>query len=108
MPRSVAPARQDLALADMVGGADDPLGFHPLDDPRGAVVADLQMTLDKAGRSLALAAYHGHGLLIERITRFSVHLAACRIEGRAVVLGDLVDVVGLAVRLQRGHDALHL
>src|SRR5690242_8050161 len=37
--------RQDLALAHMIGGADHALGFHALDDARGAVVADLQMPL---------------------------------------------------------------
>ena len=56
--RSIAAARQNLALADMVGGADDPFGLHALDDPGGAVVADLQMALHKAGRRLALAAHH--------------------------------------------------
>src|SRR5216683_413675 len=54
--RSIDIARQHLALADMIGGADDALGLHALDDARGAVVADLQVALHETGRRLALAA----------------------------------------------------
>ena len=53
--RSITAVRQHLALADMVGGADDPLRFHALDDPRGAIVTDLKMALHKARRRLTLA-----------------------------------------------------
>src|SRR5579885_1781789 len=55
--------RQHLALADVVGLADHAFGLHPLDDPGGAVVADLEMPLDKAGRGLALAADQCHPLV---------------------------------------------
>ena len=57
---SIDVARQHFALADMVGGADDAFGFHALDDAGGAVVADLQVALDEAGRGLALAADQRH------------------------------------------------
>src|SRR5262249_54157847 len=58
---------QDFALADAVGGADDAFLLHPLDDPRRAVVADLQVALDEAGRGLALAADDRNGLVVERV-----------------------------------------
>src|SRR5690606_34560207 len=32
-------ADEDLALAGMVGGADDPFVFHALDNRRGAIIA---------------------------------------------------------------------
>src|SRR5262249_37471991 len=38
-------ARQHLALADMVGGADHAFRLHALDDARGTVVADLEVAL---------------------------------------------------------------
>ena len=46
---------EDLALADMVGGADDALLLHALDEGGGAVVADLQAALDIARRGLLVA-----------------------------------------------------
>src|SRR5438105_5055592 len=92
----------------MVGGADDALRLHPFDDPRRAVVADLQMALHKARRSLAFATYHGDGLGIERVARGAVLLAPQRVERGFVILGDLVDVVGLSARLQERDDALDL
>jgi len=53
----------------MVGGADDPLRLHSLDDAGGAVVADLEMALDEAGRGLALAADQRDGAIIEIVAR---------------------------------------
>src|SRR3982074_1379855 len=61
---------QNLALADMVGGRDDALALHPLDDARRPVVADLQMALHEAGRGLALAADQRHRLVVEQVARF--------------------------------------
>src|SRR5258708_7845618 len=58
-------AGQDLALAGVVGGADDTLVLHPLHQRGGAVVADLQAALDVAGRGLAVAGDHGHGAVVE-------------------------------------------
>src|SRR4029079_8766857 len=83
--------REHLPLADMVGGADDPLGFHALDQPRGAVVADLQIALHKARRGLALAGDERHGLVVQRIARAAFVLAAKAVEAaaRAVILGDV-------------------
>src|SRR5437763_5716492 len=99
---------EDLAFADMVGRADDPLGFHALDQPRGAVVADLQIALHKARRGLALARDERHGLVVQRIARAAFVLAAKAVEAaaRAVILGDVEEVLRLAVPLQERHEAL--
>src|SRR5438067_7008301 len=100
---------EDLALADMVGGADDALGFHALDQSRGAVVADLQIALHKARRGLALAGDERHGLVVQRIAR-AAFLLAKSIEpaARAIILGDVEEVLRLAVPLQKRDDALDL
>src|SRR5438270_7860933 len=101
---------EDLALADMVGGADDALGFHALDEARGAVVADLQIALHKARRGLALAGDERHGLVVQRNAR-AAFLLAERIEpaaARAIILGDVEEVLRLAVPLQERDDALDL
>src|SRR5690554_564688 len=61
-----APGRdQDLALAHMIRRAHDGLLLHPLDQARSAVVADLQMPLDKADGHLVLAQDEGESLGIE-------------------------------------------
>ena len=57
-------ARQDLALADMIGGADDALALHAFDDAGGPVVADLQVALDEAGAALALTRHQGNRLVV--------------------------------------------
>src|SRR5947208_2822810 len=100
---------EDLALADMVGGADDAFGFHALDQSRGAVVADLQIPLHKARRGLALAGDERHGLVVERVAR-AAFLLAKRIEPAAcaIILGDVEEVLWLAVPLQERDDALDL
>ena len=41
---------QHFSPADMVGGADQPVFLHPLDQARGAVVADPQLPLEVGGR----------------------------------------------------------
>ena len=61
MPLNVAEiADQDLALARRVRRGNDALPLHLLHDPRRPVIPDLQMTLDKAGRNLALARHDRH------------------------------------------------
>src|SRR6187401_1769209 len=55
---------QDLALAGMIGGADDTFLLHALDDRRRAVVADAKPPLDVAGRGLAVAQHDCHRLVI--------------------------------------------
>ena len=46
---SLMTADKNLAAADTVGGADDALLFHLLDNPGGPIIANLEVTLDKAG-----------------------------------------------------------
>jgi len=53
-----------LAAADMVGGGDDLVLLHALDQAGGAIVADLKVALHEAGRRLALAADQGHRLVM--------------------------------------------
>src|SRR5947208_16450085 len=92
---SAARRGQDFTLADVVGLADDAIGFHPLDQAGGAVVADLQVALDKARRGLALAADEGNGLGIEGVAGAALVVAGERVERTVVIHGALVDVVGL-------------
>src|SRR5207253_1147983 len=56
---------QDLALAGVVGGADDAFLLHPLDEAGGAIVADLQAALDVAGGRLAVAGDNGDRTVVE-------------------------------------------
>src|SRR5271165_1139721 len=98
--RSIAAPHQNLALAHVVGRADDALSFHPFDDSRGAIVANLEMALHKAGRRLTLPTYYGDCLCIERVAQTALLLASRQTEGRVVILGDRIDVVGLGARLQ--------
>src|SRR5262245_12507573 len=76
---------QDLALAGMIGLADDPFLLHPLHDRGGAIVADLQPPLDVAGRSLTVAQYDLHSLLVE-VGRVAGRAHACCVEYRVAVL----------------------
>ena len=104
-----AGGRQHLALADVVGGADDAFGLHPLDQLGGAVVADLQMALHKARRGLALAAHQRDRLVVQLVARAALLVAAEHLDRRAaVILGDIVDIVRRALRFQERDDALDL
>ncbi len=98
--RSLDVPGQDLAFADVVRGADDAFHLHLLDQAGGAVVADLQMPLHKTGRGLALAAHQRHRLIVKTVARTDLVVAE-RIDGvaRSLILGDLVDIVGLAAHL---------
>jgi hypothetical protein len=40
---------QHFAAADMVGLADEPVLLHPLDEARGAVIADSELALEVRG-----------------------------------------------------------
>ena len=63
--------QQDLALALMVGLADHSVFFHALDQPGGAVIADLQPALDVAGRNLALVGDDGDRLVEQIVARLA-------------------------------------
>src|SRR5690606_22560647 len=62
-------AQQHLALANMIGRADDPFGLHLLHQAGCPVVADLQLALDEGGGGLAVACHHLHGPAIELLVR---------------------------------------
>src|SRR5690242_18580789 len=87
---------QDLALAGVVGLADDPFLLHPLHQRGGAVVADLQAALNVAGRGLAVAGNDLHRLGVEIAALRLAH--AGRVEhGAVLALLAVVDRDGLEI-----------
>src|SRR5438874_7888591 len=62
-----AAAHQHLPTADMVGRADQAVLLHTLDQLGGAVVADLQLALEIAGRGLAVIEHDLHGLIVDGV-----------------------------------------
>src|SRR5690242_2969401 len=111
LPRPIVDvAREHLALADMVGGGHDTLALHALDDAGGAIVADLQVALDEAGRALALARHQSDRLVVELV---AFALLAAALARRAALLalgivGDGVDVGRRTLRPEVPHDLLDL
>src|SRR5688572_5316809 len=84
---------QDLALAGVVGGADDAFFFHALDQACGAVVADLELPLDEARRGLALTQHNLDRLAIETaVFAFLAVPAQAERIFLVLVLRDLLDV----------------
>src|SRR5690349_12013195 len=67
------PSDQYFALTDMVGWPDYPFLFHLFDQFGGAIVANVQVSLDKARTGLALARDDRDRLLIQPSLAF-----ACR------------------------------
>src|SRR4051812_33350285 len=65
MDDAVAGGGEDVALAGMVGGADEAFLLHPLDQRGGAVVADLQAALDVGGGAFLVAHDDLDGLVVE-------------------------------------------
>src|ERR1044071_6224697 len=90
---------QQLAAADMVGLADQPVLLHPLDQPGGTVVADAELTLQIAGRSLLalrddldrLAVELGFGIVLAH------RLAVEQIAAILRLLGNGLDIVRYAL-----------
>src|SRR5690554_4277193 len=62
-------AQQHLALANMIGRADDPLSLHLFHQASRPVVADLELTLDEGGGGLAVARHHFHGAAVKLFVR---------------------------------------
>ena len=98
---------QHFAAADMVGLADQPVLLHPLDQPRGAVVADAQLALEVGGRGLLalgddldrLAVELGLGIVL------AGRLAVEQIAAVLGLLGDRLDIFGRALRAPMLGDA---
>src|SRR3546814_12088116 len=91
-PRScscvTATRRQHFALAHVIGSRDQTLFLHALDDAGGAVVADLEVALHKAGRCLAVLQNHRHGAAVEVVATAFPAEAAAAVEVRSSVGGD--------------------
>jgi len=86
----------------MVGTADDAFFLHPLNDAGGAIIADLQMALHKAGRGLALAGDERHRLIVELVAAGNIVVIAEARNAAAAfgrILGDLLDIIGLGAGL---------
>ena len=58
---------EDFAWLGAVGGADDAVALHQIDEVGGAAVADAQTPLQKRGRSLAVFQHDAHGVLIKLV-----------------------------------------
>src|SRR5262249_45501284 len=103
-------AREDLALADVVGGRHHAFALHALDDAGGAVVADLQVALDEAGRALALTRDQGDRLIVELVA-LALLAFARRTAASLLALGIVghgVDIGRHALRPQVPHHLLDL
>ena len=100
---------ENLALAGVVGGADDALLLHLLDNRGGAIVADRQTALDVAGRGLAVAQNDGNGAVVE-VVRFVVAVDEAVGAGLAAlgvgVNGNGGEILRRALRLQVRDDLL--
>src|SRR6185312_15273844 len=93
----------------MVGGPDEALVLHTLDERGGAVIAYAEPPLDIAGRGLSVPEHDGHGLVVELVAGLAVFLSALAVLVLVVVLfGDGFEIGGHALLLEVTHYLLHL
>src|SRR5690348_17301251 len=87
---------QNLAAADMVGLADEPVLLHPLDEARCAVVADAELALEIGGRGLLAFGDDLDGFAVElRLGVILVRrLAVEQVTTVFRLLGDSLDIFG--------------
>src|SRR5215213_8159389 len=78
---------QDLATADMVRLADQAVFLHPLDQPRGAVVADAKLALEVGSRCLLA--------LGDNLDRFFVQLRLGVVFAGRLAVEQVAAVLGL-------------
>src|SRR3546814_16950246 len=90
-------SRQHFALAHVIGSRDQTLFLHALDDAGGAVVADLEVALHKAGRCLAVLQHHRHGAVVAVVATAFTAEAAAAVDVSFSVVGDGFDVGRLAL-----------
>ena len=66
---SLGRSDEDFSAAAGFGAwrPDDAFLFHAFDQFGGLVVADAQLPLDVADRTVASVRHHGHGLVVERV-----------------------------------------
>src|SRR5437868_14283755 len=76
---------QHLAPADMVGLTDEPVLLHPLDQARGAAVADAQLPLD-VGRT-------GLQALSDDLHRLAVKLYLCIVFAGRLAIEQIAAVL---------------
>src|SRR5690606_39446835 len=94
----------------MVGGADDPLLLHPLDQRGGAVVADAETALDIGRRGLAIAQDDRYRLIVRigGILQVAGPGRSAAVLVLVVVLRDRLQILRRALRLEMGDDRLDL
>src|SRR5690606_8124116 len=94
---------QYLALARMVGRADDTFLLHSLDDGGGTVVAYAEAALDIAGRGLAIPKDNSDSLIVGIVGILQI-AAGPTLAGRRVVLvivlRDGIEIFRHALRLE--------
>src|SRR6202030_4558058 len=81
-------ANQDFAFAGVIRLSNHAFLFHPFNERGCAIIADLQPTLDIAGRSLAVPGHAVHRLLIDIGTLGTTHSG--RIKYRAAFVIEVV------------------
>ena len=83
----------------MIGAADDAVIRHPLDQPRGGIVADAELALEPRGRGLlAFADELDGGAILLVLGRILAGRRAVEREALLRLLGDAGDIVGLPLR----------
>ena len=91
---------QQFAGAGAVGGANQAVALHQVDQMGGAAVADAQPPLQQRRGSLAELEDQRYGVVEERVVFVGVGIGT--IDGGALVLGrfeEALDVLGLPLQL---------
>src|SRR3954466_5208667 len=90
---------EHFAPPDMVGSTDHPFFLHPLDQPRGIIVADAQLALEVGGRSLLALGDDLDGLA-EHLRLGIVLADRLAVEDVAAILrlfGDRLDIIRMTL-----------
>ena len=80
----------------MVGGADDAVAFHLLDDGCGPIITDLQMSLHKACRGFLFTDDKLHRLVIEAAALAEKIAGGASRRPGLLLLGGMIIAVALA------------
>src|SRR5262249_29154799 len=92
----------------MVCGADDAFLFHALDQARGTVVPDLKVTLDEAGRGLALAADEFDSLVVEVVAAFIARPGLALAARLLFFAGDILNIGRMSLVFKMTDHPFHL
>ena len=98
---------ENLALAGVVGLADDAFAFHPLDQRRRLVVADGEAPLDIGGGGLLVGQNDMDGLVVKLVARAGIIVAAsigiaAEIATLVLLVGDRIEIIRRALGLEMG------